>query len=369
MVNYKIPVYQPELGGNERKYVLDCLDSGWISSKGKYVSLFENSFAEYVGLKHAASVSNGTVALHLAMLALGIGPGDEVIVPTLTYISSVNAIMYAGAKPVFVDSLSDTWQIDPLDVEAKITINTKAIMAVHLYGHPCDMDALTFIAKKNRIYLIEDCAEAIGSKYKGQNVGTFGDISTFSFFGNKTITTGEGGMVLSNNKKLHEKVVHLKGQGLAKNREYWHNVIGYNYRMTNICAAIGLAQIEQVQDFIDRKARVAERYREHFHNSNILYHLPHNDVTHAYWMCSILVPDPVHREPIRDYLKSCGIETRPLFYPIHTMPMYSINSRKYIIAEDLASRGVNLPSFPSLSDDQIDYIANSIKKYYDEKNS
>lgn len=368
MANYKIPLYQPELGGNEKKYVLDCLDSTWISSKGKYVSQFENSFAEYVGVTHAASVSNGTVALHLAMLALGIGPGDEVIVPTLTYISSVNAIMYVGATPVFVDSLSDTWQIDPLDVQAKITINTKAIIAVHLYGHPCDMDALTLITKKHGIYLIEDCAEAIGSKYKGQNVGTFGDISTFSFFGNKTITTGEGGMVLSNDEKLHDKVVHFKGQGLAKNREYWHDVIGYNYRMTNICAAIGLAQLEQVQDFIDRKLRVAERYREYFQNTNILYHIPHNDVTHSYWMCSILVPDADQREPLRDYLKSCGIETRPLFYPIHTMPMYSINSQKYIVAEDLASRGVNLPSFPGLSDAQIDYIADSIKKYFNEKN-
>jgi perosamine synthetase len=202
---YKIPVYQPSLNGNEKKYVNECLDSTWISSKGKFVSEFENSFASYVGVKHATTVSNGTVAIHLALLALGIGEGDEVIVPTLTYISSVNTIVYTGAKPVFVDSLQETWQIDPSDVIRKITPKTKAIMAVHLYGHPCDMDALVAICKEHNLFLVEDCAEAIGTLYKGKHVGTFGDVSTFSFFGNKTITTGEGGMVITNDETLHDR--------------------------------------------------------------------------------------------------------------------------------------------------------------------
>lgn len=215
----KIPVYQPSLRGNEKKYVNDCLDSTWISSKGEYISKFESGFAKYIDVRNAASVCNGTVAIHLALMVLGVGQGDEVIVPTLTYIASVNAIAYTGAIPVFVDSLPDTWQVDPADVRRKITQQTKAIMAVHLYGHACDMNTLQTICSENRLFLIEDCAEAVGSLYKEKHVGTFGDISTFSFFGNKTITTGEGGMVVTNDDTLHQRAVHFKGQGLAKHRE------------------------------------------------------------------------------------------------------------------------------------------------------
>ena len=181
------------------------------------------------------------MAIHLALMSLNIGPGDEVIVPTLTYIASVNPISYVGAKPVFADSLEDTWQIDPVDIENKITSKTKAIIVVHLYGHPCNMELIMKIAKKYNLFVIEDCAEALGSKFKDRFVGTFGDISTFSFFGNKTITTGEGGMVITNNKKIFKHCIHLKTQGLMDNKEYWHNIVGYNYRMTNICAAIGFA--------------------------------------------------------------------------------------------------------------------------------
>ena len=215
-------------------------------------------------MEHATSVCNGTMALHLALVALGIGPGDEVIVPTLTYIASVNAITYTGAAPVFVDSLPDTWQMDPEDVRMKITPNTKAIMAVHLYGHPCDMEALTKIADDNGLFLIEDAAEAFGSKFRGRHAGSFGDISCFSFYGNKTITTGEGGMVVSDDDTLYDRSLHFKGQGLAKHREYWHDMIGYNYRMTNICAAIGLAQMEQVDSFLSRKRESSSHLRGAF---------------------------------------------------------------------------------------------------------
>ena len=211
-MSFKYPVYQPSLNGNEKKYVMDCLDSTWISSKGKYISEFENKFAEYIGIEHALGASNGTVALHLALLTLGISANDEVIVPTLTYIASVNAIAYTGAKPVFVDSLPGTWQIDYNDVRRKITPKTKAIMAVHLYGHPCDMDELSAICKEHQIFLIEDAAEAFGTYYKGKHAGTFGDISIFSFFGNKTITTGEGGMVVMNDETLYKRALHLRGK-------------------------------------------------------------------------------------------------------------------------------------------------------------
>ena len=210
-----IPLYMPDLSGNEKRYVTECLDSTWISSKGQFIEQFETRFAEYFGGRHAVAVCNGTVALHLAMVTLGIGPGDEVIVPTLTYIASVNAIAYTGATPVFVDSLPDTWQMDPADVKRKITARTRAIMAVHLYGHPCRMDALAALAREHDLFLIEDCAEAIGTRFNGRHVGLFGDIATFSFYGNKTITTGEGGMVVTNDETLHERARRLKGQGLA----------------------------------------------------------------------------------------------------------------------------------------------------------
>ena len=360
----RIPVYQPSLNGNEKKYVNECLDSTWISSKGKFVNKFENAFADYVGIKHATTVSNGTVAIHLALLALGIGEGDEVIVPTLTYIASVNSIVYTGAKPVFVDSLEGSWQIDPADVIKKITPKTKAVMAVHLYGHPCDMDSLVDICKKNNLFLIEDCAEAIGTLYKGKHVGTFGDISTFSFFGNKTITTGEGGMVITNDETLHARSMHFKGQGLAKHRQYWHDVIGYNYRMTNICAAIGLAQVEQIENVLKEKKRVADTYRLHLKKSSIIFHEPiSDDVYHSYWMCSILTSDAKQREALREHLDKSGIETRPLFYPVHTMPMYSNQYQRHPVAEDIGWRGLNLPSYPSLTNVQIKKIADLINDF------
>ncbi|QWE02843.1 DegT/DnrJ/EryC1/StrS aminotransferase family protein [Polynucleobacter sp. JS-JIR-II-b4] len=358
-----IPVYKPSLFGNERKYVLDCLDSTWISSKGEYLRKFEDKFSEKINVNYATTTSNGTVALHLALLSLGIGEGDEVIVPTLTYIASVNAITYTGAKPIFVDSLSATWQMDPADVERKITNKTKAIMAVHLYGHPCEMDAIMRIANKHGLLVIEDAAEAFGSRYKNIPVGGIGHIATFSFFGNKTITTGEGGMVVTNDKTLIDRAIHFKGQGLAAHRQYWHDVIGYNYRMTNICAAIGLAQIEQADIFIKRKREIAARYIQGLKDLPIKVHEESPDVFHSYWMFSILV-DPTKRDGLREFLLENGIETRPLFYPVHTMPMYSNSFQSHRVAEDLGWRGLNLPSYPSLEDDEILLICNCIRKFF-----
>lgn len=358
-MSIKIPVYQPSLTGKEKEYVNDCLDSTWISSKGKYISLFEQSFSNYIDIRHSTTVSNGTVAIHLALITLGIGPGDEVIVPTLTYIASVNAIIYTGATPVFVDSLESTWQIDPEDVEKKITPNTKAIMAVHLYGHPCEMETLQQVARKHGLFLIEDCAEAIGTKYRGKHVGTFGDISTFSFFGNKTITTGEGGMVVTNDETLYDRAVHFKGQGLAKYREYWHDVVGYNYRMTNICAAIGLAQLEQVSTFLAQKRQVVDWYIKYL-NGKVDHHREEADTYHSYWMFTILVQDSAQRDKVRKALAEKGIETRPMFYPVHTMPMYSTKFQKHPVAEGIAWRGINLPSFPALTEVQVKFIAETV---------
>lgn len=360
-MNYKIPLYQPSLSGNEKKYVNECLDSTWISSKGEFIPLFERKFAEYIGARHAASVCNGTVALHLALLALGIGPSDEVIVPTLTYVASVNAISYTGATPVFVDSLPDTWQMDPNDVKCKISQRTKAIMIVHIYGHPCDMEALTDIARKKNLHIVEDSAEAIGSKFKGQHVGTFGSIGTFSFFGNKTITTGEGGMVVTNDEELHRNVCHLKGQGLTAGRDYWHDVLGYNYRMTNICAAIGLAQLEQVETFLMKKRQVACWYAEALKDCPaIKLHDEIGDLHHSYWMCSILVDDADKRDVLRKRLAEKGVETRPFFCPVHLMPMYYKQGMHFPLADDLAARGINLPSYPMLTKEQVYFVSHEV---------
>jgi perosamine synthetase len=363
---YKIPIYQPSLTGNEKKYVNECLDSTWISSKGKFIPLFEEQFASYIGVNHAATVSNGTVAIHLALVALGIGQGDEVIVPTLTYIASVNAIAYTGATPVFVDSVESTWQMDPADARKKITSKTKAILCVHLYGHPCEMDELVAISREHGLILIEDCAEAFGSLYNNVHVGNFGHISTFSFFGNKTITTGEGGMVVTNDETMYDRAVHFKGQGLAKHRQYWHDVIGYNYRMTNICAAIGLAQLEQADEFISKKIEIAGWYKKFLKNVPVLFHQEAANVRHSYWMCSILVKNNKLRDHVRTYLEERGVETRPLFYPVHTMPMYAKKFQQHVVAENLGWRGINLPSWPGLDVKTVEWICSLIGKAVDD---
>jgi perosamine synthetase len=362
--NYLISVYQPLLNGREKDYVLDCLNSNWISSKGPYINKFEIAFASFIDCKHAATCSNGTVALHLAMLALKIGPDDEVIVPTLTYIASVNAIAYVGAKPVFVDSLPDTWQMDPEDVRSKITSKTKAIVVVHLYGHPCDMDALTAIAREYGLFIIEDCAEAIGSYYKGHHVGTFGDVATFSFYGNKAITTGEGGMVVTNSDHINDMVYRYKGQGLAKGREYWHDIIGYNYRMTNICAAIGLAQLESINDVLYKKRQIAQWYEEVLASLPLTFHKKVGDVVHSYWMVSAVVDKIKQRDILRVFLAKNGIETRPFFCPVHTMQMYKQDFQSLPVADDLSARGINLPSGAGLSKESIVFIGQYIKKFF-----
>jgi perosamine synthetase len=360
----RIPVYQPSLDGNEKKYVLECLDSTWISSKGKFISLFEEKFAEFAGASYAVGVPNGTIALHLCMLALGIGPGDEVIVPTLTYISSANCVAHAGATPIFADSLEDDWQIDPEDVRRKITPRTRAIMAVHLYGDACDMEALREISRENSLFLLEDCAEAIGTTYRGKHVGAYGDISAFSFFGNKTVTTGEGGMVVTDDETLYERASHFHGQGLAKHREYWHDVVGYNYRMTNICAAIGLAQLERAGDFLESKKRIAGHYRRRLEGLPVVLQPVKEQVEHSYWMISLLVDNHDDRDPLREHLARVGIETRPFFNPIHTMPMYAGRFQRFPVAESLSRRGLNLPSWPALEPADVDFICDRIAEYF-----
>ena len=359
----QFPVYRPRLTGRELELVSDCLRSGWISSKGPYINKFEQEFSRFVGVEHATAVCNGTVALHLALMALGVASGDEVIVPTLTYVASVNAIIMCGAKPVFVDSDETTLQMDVGAVKGAITSRTKAVMAVHLYGHPCDLDRLTDLCRGASVALVEDCAEAIGTRWRNRHVGTFGDVATFSFFGNKTITTGEGGMVVSRSEDLMKRARHLKGQGVSPTREYWHDVIGYNYRMTNVCAAIGCAQMEGIHAVLVRKREIADLYARELATMGMNFHSEYGPAHNSYWMCCAVLPSREVRDAVRRELALHGIETRPFFHPAHTLPMYTAMSRNglFPVAERVSGRGVNLPSYPDLADDDVRFICARVK--------
>ena len=354
----EIPVYQPRITDLEKQYVNECLDSSWISSKGKFIPLFEEHFADFIGAKHAATVSNGTVALHAALRALDIKEGDEVLVPTLTYVASANAVKYCQAVPVFVDCCPETWQMDPKDLVKKLTPRTKAVMPVHLYGFPCDMEAISAIAEEHSLLVIEDCAEAFGTFYRGKHVGNFGDIATFSFFGNKTISCGEGGMVVANCAEIDQKVRHLKGQGLAAGKEYFHDILGYNYRLTNVQAAIGLGQLQQAEAILHAKRRIAEQYRERL---PLRCQKECEDIVNSHWMCSFLAESEQQKNHIRRHLREHGIETRPFFTPIHLMPYYAGREGDFPVAEDLARKGFSLPSWPGLTHDQIDSICTLIE--------
>jgi perosamine synthetase len=360
-----IPVAAPALTGNEKKYVLDCLESTWISSNGKYIERFESAFAEFCGVEHALSCCNGTVALHLALLALGVGPGDEVIVPTLTFVASANAVSYCGARPVFVDSDAETWNMDTNLIEQAITPHTKGIMVVHLYGHPTDMDPVVALARERGLFIIEDAAEAHGAEYKGKRVGAIGDIATFSFYGNKIITTGEGGMVTTNDANLAARVRQLKGQGQDPARRYWFPMMGYNYRMTNVEAAIGLGQIEKIDWHTARRREIAGWYRKYLGESKQFTLSPEASwARNAYWIICVVLKEsfPQSRDEVMASLTKAGIETRPFFYPMHTLPMYSEASatQSFPIAESLASRGFNVPSSAVLKEEEVAFVCGKL---------
>jgi len=363
-----IPIAEPFLGEEELKNVVEAVKSGWISSRGKFIPDFEGEVARCCGVKYGVATSNGTVALHLALIALGIGPGDEVIVPTLTFVATANAVIYAGAKPVFVDSHPNYWCIDPEKIERAITPKTRAIIPVHLYGHPCDMDIIMDIARRHNLYVIEDAAEAQGAEYRRKKVGSFGDVACLSFFGNKIITTGEGGMCLTSDEGLAERMRILRDHGMNPNKRYWHDMVGFNYRMTNLQAAVGVAQIERLGKFVEKKRKIADWYRGGLKKLEekelIKLHPEMPWATNVYWMYSILVQDNfgIGRDELRRKLELKGVESRPLFYPLHTMPPYEIGEERIPVAEELSRRGISLPSSVNLTAEQIDYIADIIAK-------
>ncbi len=362
---YEIPVANPLMEGNEKKYVAECMDSGWISSAGKYVGLFEEKFAEYCGAKHAIACCNGTVALHLALLAHNLEPNDEVIVPTLTFVATPNSVSHCGAKPVFADSETETWNLDPQSVEEKITERTKGIIAVHLYGHPAKMDELREIADRHHLFLLEDAAEAHGALYRGRAAGSLGDSAAFSFYANKIITTGEGGMLLTDDDELANRARLLRGQGMDPNRRYWHPIIGYNYRMMNLPAAIGLAQLENIDRQIEMRKNVAAHYIERLQNLPGIFWQPEQLwARHVYWMFNVVLDPQIWqgRDQIMSLMGECGIETRPVFYPAHTMPPYLEASRgqTFPVAEKISQNGISLPTWAGLTEDQIERICEAL---------
>ena len=361
----RIPVASPRLDGREKEYVLECLTTEWISSNGRFIGEFEKAFAAYCGVKHAIACNNGTSALHVALVALGLQPGDEVIVPTLTYIASANTVRYCGARPVFVDSDPRTLNLDPVDVAAKITSRTRAIMPVHLYGHPVDMDPILELAREHGLAVVEDAAEAIGATYKGVLVGGLGDCAAFSFFGNKIITTGEGGMVTTNDDALAERLRLYRGQGMDPNRRYWFPIIGYNYRMTNVAAAIGLAQLERVQEHLRARRNVAEGYNVRLAPLGERLTLPFVEswARSSNWMYTVLLKDggAQARDRVMSELDAAGIETRPVFYPLHTLPPYAPDRQgPFLQAEHAAAHGINLPTFNGLCESDLDRIAEAL---------
>jgi perosamine synthetase len=357
-----IPVYRPSIGDREKRYVAEAMDSGWVSSRGAFLDRFEKEFAGYLGLAHGVSAANGTVALHLAFEALGIGPGDEVIVPTLTYVASVNAITYTGARPVFVDSDPSCWNLDPSVIERAITPRTKAIEVVHLYGHPADMDPILEIAARRHLHVVEDAAESHGATYKGRRVGAIGTVGSFSFFGNKIITTGEGGMLVTSDDDLAARARHLRGQGVSPTRTYWHDIVGFNYRMTNIAAAIGCAQLERIKETLTAKRTVADWYRRDLEGvEGLTLQSEASWASCVYWMNCVLVA-PELRDPLIAHLAGDGIETRPFFYPAHMLPMYR-TSERFPVAERLGASGINLPSYAMLEEAQVADICASVRRF------
>lgn len=358
-----ISIAEPSLMGNELTYVSDCINTGWISSQGTYVSKFEKDFSSYLN-RPSLSVSNGTVAIHLALLTLGIKKDDEVIVPDLTFAATINAVLYCGATPVIADVNPKTWNLDLESIKKVITKKTKGIIVVHLYGNPCEIDPIINLCKEENIYLIEDCAESIGSYHKSKPTGSFGDAATFSFFGNKTITTGEGGMVVFKSEINLEKAKILRDHGMSKTKRYWHDVIGYNYRLTNLQAAVGVAQLERLNNFVSRKQTIANEYLKGINFQKAVYQeLPPNSSS-SFWLFSIILESEGLRDSLINYLLSFGIETRKVFYSLSNMPIY----KKYcevncIHSKRISSRGMSLPTYPGMTPDQVEFIIDRINTY------
>ena len=367
-----IPVAEPSIGPRELKNVVAAVKSGWVSSRGEFITRFEAAFAGLHKTPHAVSVHNGTVALHLALTALGVGPGDEVIVPTLTFVASANSIRYCGAEPVFVDCRAEDWQMDPEAVERAVTPRTKALMPVHLYGHACDMDPLIALARRKGLKVVEDAAEGLGTRYKGRLCGAMSDVACFSFYGNKIITSGEGGMCLTGDPDLFRRMAILRDHGMNPERRYWHDVVGFNYRMTNLQAALGLAQLGRLPEFLKRRAAIAAWYDRDLAplagEGRLSFQPRRSWSTFNHWLYSILLSSRETRDGLAAFLKEAGIDSRPLFHPVHKFPPYD-RGLSFPVAEDISARGMNLPLSPSLTRAQVRRVTNAVRRFLTEKSA
>jgi Predicted pyridoxal phosphate-dependent enzyme apparently involved in regulation of cell wall biogenesis len=363
-----IPVNEPLLNGNEKKYLIECIDTGWVSSEGPFIKRFEAGMASAMNRKYAIAVANGSAALDIATIALDLQPDDEVIMPAFTIISCPASVVRLGAKPVLVDSDPQTWNMDVAQIEAKITPRTRAIMVVHIYGLPVDMDPILRLAEKYGLKLIEDAAEMHGQNYKGKPCGSFGDISTFSFYPNKHITTGEGGMVLTDDPVLAERCRLGRNLFFKPERRYVHDELGYNYRMTNLQAAVGVAQIERLTEFVDRKRKMGRLYTELLADTPGLQ-LPVSRTSYAdniYWVYGIVLKDevPINGQEMMQRLHEKGVGCRAFFWPLHEQPVFKkmglFSGEAYPVAEKLARRGFYIPSGLALTKDQIEIVANTV---------
>lgn len=373
----RIPVALPDLHGREEQYVVEAIRSSWISSTGPFISKFEREFAAACGSPSALAVCNGTVALHLALLTLNLQPGDEVIVPSLTYIATANAVRYLGAQPVFVDVDPMTWCLDPALIEEAITPRTRGIIAVHLYGHPADMDEINMIAATHGLWVVEDAAEAPFATYKGRPTGNLAPIATFSFYGNKIITSGEGGALTISDPGLAARARILRGQGMDPRRRYYFPTVGYNFRLTNVACAILCAQMERKDMIMKQRSHIYAKYREQLHGIPGIGMQPVADwAAIAPWLFCVTVDPKVFgcsRDQLAASLEERGIETRPFFIPLHTLPPYrcgpSLGHRTLHTTEELGATGLNLPTFSALSDEQVARICDRIKEVHSQVNA
>lgn len=356
-----IPISQPTITQKEIDYVTDAVKSGWVSSLGKYIDQFEETFAKFCNTKYAVATSNGTTGLHLALVSLGIKPGDEVIVPDLTFIATANAVKYIGAKVVTVDIDEDTLCISPNAIRKAITSRTKAIIPVHLYGHPCDMEAINEIAKKHNLLVIEDAAEAHGAEVNGVKVGGLGDVGVFSFYGNKIITSGEGGMITTNCEKLNSRMRYLRDHAMSKEKRYWHTEVGFNYRMTNLQAALGFAQLERIDEIINRKNEIFSLYKGRLNNIvGVKLNFEASWAKNVYWLVCLEIENITeeNRDNLILKLKAVGIDSRPFFYPISDMPCYK--DVKTPITHKVYKQGINVPSYFDMTNSQVEYICDKL---------
>lgn len=359
-----IPISKPSISQLEIDYVTDAVTSTWVSSLGPYIDRFEAEFAAFCGVKNAIAVSNGTVALHLVLHTYGIGKDDEVIMPNLSFIATANAVLYTGAKPVFSDIDPSSLCMDPGDIEHRITEKTKAIMPVHLYGHPANMTAINGIAKKYGLLVIEDAAEAHGASIGNHRVGSLGDCATFSFYGNKNMTTGEGGMITTNDDELAKRCRYLRDHAMSKEKRYWHTEMGFNYRMTNIQAALGCAQLDRIDELMQERQRIFKLYAKNLEDfRDIKLNRTESWATNSYWLICAEIDgiNEKQRDELMVKLKEKNIDSRPYFYPMSMMP-YLKKESDTPVSFDVFARGINLPTFVSITDEEINYVCKTLVK-------